>query len=305
MFLDQLPRSPSLSAPSSLEKPRERERERERERVTKKKLKPAVEGSSSGGKAKRKRIYIPTGRPRGRPRKNPEGGTGAEIYPPTNSISVTEKATGEDNISYIEEPSLSTPITTSSGRSVVAPVTRVDLPKGSPGAIEESPLTPGAAAVGGRNMELVPLSQTKNFMSATLENEKGDPVFSEEKKKRGPRKKKDEKEWQPFEMISLYAVHKQVDSETKDFWKVVAAGMKTKGHAKTGEECRLRWEQALVETDSRVKAKQEGEAKNGTALDSANGNKIKERRNRDGDTPEKSCDSPSQATTRSSPRLRS
>ena len=110
-------------------------------------------------------------------------------------------------------------------------------------------------------MALVPMSQTKNFTSATLENEKGNIVFSEEKKKRGPRKKLGEEEeqeggWKPFELISLYAVHKEIDLDATDFWALVATGMRGKGYVKSEEECRARWEMAMEETKERVRAKE-------------------------------------------------
>ena len=73
-------------------------------------------------------------------------------------------------------------------------------------------------------MALVPMSQTKEFSSATLESEKGFIVFSEEKKKEGEggsrgrsrsrsRSRRRKSYWnmrdgRRFEAISLYAVHK-------------------------------------------------------------------------------------------------
>ena len=93
-------------------------------------------------------------------------------------------------------------------------------------------------------------------------------MFSEEKRKRRPRKREGEEElgpgeeveeevesgWKPFELISLYAVHKDVDLGATDFWALVAAGMRGKGHVKSEEECRARWEQAIDEKNKRVQA---------------------------------------------------
>ena len=60
--------------------------------------------------------------------------------------------------------------------------------------------------------------------------------------------------WKPFELISLYAVHKDVDLGATDFWALVATGMRGKGHVKSAEECRARWEQAIDEKNKRVQA---------------------------------------------------
>ena len=254
---------------------------------------------SSTGASKRKRTYVPTGRPRGRPRKNPEVGSHT-AGPTIEKKSPTFLATDTNTVvANVETPSR----TSSSGRSITVPVTSHDLPR------ENS--SPPAAAVGGRNMALVPMSQTKEFSSATLESEKGFIVFSEEKKKRGRRGKKEQEQgqeqeqeqeqeeeelleyegWKAFELISLYAVHKEVDLGVADFWVRVAAGMKAKGHEKSADECKQCWEVAVEKTKERVRAKERKLANSVGVEDKAKQSVSPKRSTRE------------TAPTRSSPRL--
>ena len=145
------------------------------------------------------------------------------------------------------------------------------------------------------------MSQTKNFSSATLESEKGFILFSEEKKKRGTQKKiqkqeekekeqqSDEEGWKAFELISLYAVHKEVNLEARDFWTQVAARMRSKGHSRSAEDCKMRWDKATIGARERSRAKR-------AAASATDGDKLSR-----GASPEPS--EQVQASTRSSPRL--
>ena len=229
----------------------------------------AVKEKTAASAATKKSRYVPTGRPRGRPPKN------SKAPPAVNksremSMEEEEEEAVDENIDETQgeregekdgggEKQVRK---SSSGRTVTDPVTSVDLPK------EDSPALP--AAVGGRNMKFLSLSQTKDFNSATLASERAEFIPTEEKKKKRGRPKKagdDAKkkinfnranalvdgDWQAIEIVALYAAHKEVDAKASDFWGKVATAMKARGCDRSRKDCAEKWNKGLSEAKSRIK----------------------------------------------------
>ena len=280
MFLDQLPKSPSKAlnsegkgSSSASSKDSSKKRGRDRSLSVDKADKEGSSSTFATTQAKKKKgKYVPTGRPRGRPRKNPiqeEVRSKPKPKPaPSPAGEDDEGEEDENDIDLMEQQDEGGPVgetrRSSSGRTVSAPVTSVDLPKDD---------SPAPAAVGGRNMKFLSLSQTKDFNSAALASERAEFIPTEEKKrKRGPKKQSEDDaakkkinfnsanalvdgDWRAIEVVALYAAHKEVDPQAKDFWGKVAAVMKEKGCKRSSKDCADKWKKGLAEAKLRSKKK--------------------------------------------------
>ena len=167
-------------------------------------------------------------------------------------------------------------------------------------------------------MKFLSLSQTKDFNSAALASERAEFIPTEEKKgKRGPKKQSEDDaakkkinfnsanalvdgDWRAIEVVALYASHKEVDPQAKDFWGKVAAVMKEKGCKRSSKDCADKWKKGLAEAKLRSKKKTKMSKKKS---DETSGSRTV--KNGGASIPSENTNQSDGVSVRSSPRLRS